>query len=58
MKAKAKKTDSWLGIKAGVIYPVKVVNRGESSGGKRERLFVNTDGYIVPFDKKHFIMID
>jgi hypothetical protein len=45
MYAYAKRTDRWLGIKAGKVYNVELI---------KDHLFVHTDGYTVLFDEKDF----
>ena len=49
MKVKAIKSDSWQGIKSGDVYETKtyVVRR-------KEVTLVQTNGYLVKFDRKYF----
>lgn len=46
LKVKAKRNDSWMGIKRGKIYNAEL----HASG----KIIVHTDGYIVIFSEKDF----
>jgi hypothetical protein len=53
LRVKARRTDSWLGIKSGEVYPATIFKTVNG-----EKIFVDTDGYKVLYNDQDFTIVE